>query len=94
MPDVKNDPIRNLAVHHRLGRLEEFLDRVGLEIDTTDRTASNADVMRHSHLACHAGAIAWMLRRKLTFDPAKETFIGDEEANRMRTWAKRDPWRA
>jgi len=57
-------------------------------------TASNADVMRHSHLACHAAAIAWMLGRKVTFDPASETFVGDEEANRMRTWAKREPWRA
>jgi len=57
-------------------------------------TAANADVMRHSHLACHAGAIAWMLGRKVTFDPISETFVGDEEANRMRAWAKREPWRA
>jgi len=57
-------------------------------------TASNADVMRHSHLACHAAAIAWMLGRRLTFDPKSEMFVGDEEANRMRTWARREPWRA
>ena len=57
-------------------------------------TASNAGVMRHSHIACHAAAIAWMLGRKLTFDPQSETFVQDEEANRMRTWAKRAPWRA
>ena len=57
-------------------------------------TASNADVMRHSHIACHAAAIAWMLGRRLTFDPVSETFINDEEANRMRSWAKRAPWRA
>jgi predicted dehydrogenase len=57
-------------------------------------TASSADVMRHSHLACHAAAIAWMLGRKVTFDPESETFVGDEEANRMRTWARREPWRA
>jgi len=28
----------------------------------------------------------------VTFDPAKEEFIGDEEANRMRTRAMREPW--
>ena len=56
--------------------------------------ASNPDVMRHSHLACHAAAIAWMLGRKVTIDPATETFIDDDEANRMRAWAKREPWRA
>jgi hypothetical protein len=55
-------------------------------------TAANADVMRHSHVACHAGAIAWMLGRKVTLDPAKEVFVGDEEANRMRTRAMRAPW--
>jgi hypothetical protein len=40
--------------------------------------------MRRSHIACHAAAIAWILRRKLTLDPVKEAFIGDEEANLMR----------
>jgi hypothetical protein len=35
-----------------------------------------------------------MLERKLDFDPAKEEFVGDEEANRMRTMAKRAPWSA
>ena len=56
------------------------------------RTAANADVMRKSHIACHAAAIAWKLGRKLTFDPVTEEFIGDEEANRMRSRAAREPW--
>ena len=55
-------------------------------------TAANATVMRHSHVACHAAAIAWQLGRKVTFDPVKEAFVGDDEANRMRTRAKRAPW--
>ncbi len=55
-------------------------------------TAANADVMRHSHIACHAAAIAWQLGRKVTFDPVREEFIGDDEANRMRSRAKRAPW--
>ncbi|MDP6047630.1 MAG: Gfo/Idh/MocA family oxidoreductase [Phycisphaerae bacterium] len=58
------------------------------------RTAANADVMRYSHLACHAAAIAWQLGRKLTFDPVKEVFVNDEQANRMCTRAKRAPWHA
>ena len=57
-------------------------------------TASNANVMRHSHIACHAAAISWMLGRQVTVDPATETFVNDEDANRMRFWAKREPWRA
>ena len=55
-------------------------------------TACNADVARKSHIACHAAAIAWILRRKVLFDPAKEEFINDDEANRMRTRALREPW--
>ncbi len=57
------------------------------------RTAANADVMRSSHIACHAAAIAWQLGREVTFDPAAEAFVGDDEANRMRTRAQRAPWR-
>ena len=49
------------------------------------QTAANPDVMRRSHIACHAAAIAWVLRRKLKLDPVKEVFVGDEEANLMRS---------
>ena len=46
-------------------------------------TVTNPDVMRRSHIASHAAAIAWILQRKLKVDPVKEVFIGDEEANRL-----------
>ncbi|MEQ9411618.1 MAG: Gfo/Idh/MocA family oxidoreductase [Fuerstiella sp.] len=55
-------------------------------------TAANPDVMRRSHIACHAAAIAWILQRPLKLDPVKETFIDDDEANLLssrpaREWA-------
>lgn len=58
------------------------------------RPAAHQNVMRHSHIACHAAATSWLLGRKVTFDPVKEEFVGDEEANRMRTRAMREPWQA
>jgi len=61
-------------------------------VKSRGRTAANADVMRKSHIACHAAAIAWKLGRKLKFDPATETFVGDDEANRMRSRSAREPW--
>ena len=70
------------------GHARNFLDCVR----SRARTASNADVMRHTHIACHAAALAWMLGRKVTLDPAKEAFVGDDEANAMRTRALRAPW--
>jgi hypothetical protein len=41
--------------------------------------------MRRSHIACHAAAIAWILNRKLTIDPKTESFVGDAQANLLRT---------
>ncbi len=53
-------------------------------------TAANADVMRRSHIASHAAALSWVLQRKLKFDPVKEEFIDDPEANLLRSRAARD----
>ncbi len=55
-------------------------------------TAANQNVMRSSHIACHAAALAWMLNRKLKFDPVREMFVGDDEANSFRSRAHREPW--
>ena len=52
----------------------------------------NQDIMRRSHIACFAAQMSWQLGRKITLDPVKEEFIGDEEANRMRRRATREPW--
>ncbi len=62
-------------------------------VKTRRPAAANPEVMRRSHAACHAAAIAWLLNRRLRLDPETETFIGDEEANRLRSRSMRDPWR-
>ncbi|HRX81087.1 MAG TPA: gfo/Idh/MocA family oxidoreductase, partial [Pirellulaceae bacterium] len=62
-------------------------------IRSRGKTAANPDVMRRSHIASHAAAIAWILQRKLKFDPAKEEFIGDDEANLLRARGARN-WTA
>jgi predicted dehydrogenase len=61
-------------------------------VKSRGETAANPRVMRHSHIACHAAAMAWMLNRTLKFDPAKESFINDDEANSLRSRPARDPW--
>jgi predicted dehydrogenase len=71
------------------GHTRNFFDCV----KSRARTVANADVMRSSHIACHAAAIAWQLGRKMTFDWKTETFVNDDEANRMRTRVQRSPWR-
>ncbi|MDY0167331.1 MAG: Gfo/Idh/MocA family oxidoreductase [Thermoguttaceae bacterium] len=54
---------------------------------------ANSDVAARSHIVCHAAYIAWQLGRTLRFDPVKEQFIDDDEANRMCSRAMREPWR-
>lgn len=41
---------------------------------------------------CHLGNIAYHLKRPLNWDPAKEVFVGDSEANRNLSKAMRSPW--
>ncbi len=52
--------------------------------------AANAVVMRHSHIACHTAALAWMLNRKLTWDRKTESFVNDREANSLRSRPARE----
>jgi hypothetical protein len=56
------------------------------------RTSANQDVMRRSHIACFAAELSWELGRKIRFDPVRERFIDDEEANRRIRRATREPW--
>jgi predicted dehydrogenase len=58
-------------------------------VKSRGKTAANTQVMRHSHIACHAAALSWLLNRKLRFDPAKEAFIDDDEANGLRSLPSR-----
>ena len=62
-------------------------------VKSRSQPRSNSDASCNTHIACHAAYIAWQLGRKLTWDPAKAKFVGDDEANRMRSRAMREPWR-
>lgn len=53
-------------------------------------TNANQHVMRRSHIASHAAAIAWILNRKVTIDPQTETFVNDPEANQFIARPERD----
>ena len=69
--------------------VRNFLDCV----KTRGLTRANVDAACHAHIACHAANVALYLNRKVRFDPVKNEFIGDEEANRLRSEALREPWR-
>jgi predicted dehydrogenase len=62
-------------------------------VKTRKQPRSNALAACQTHITCHAAYIAFQLGRKLAFDPATDSFAGDEAANRMRSRAMREPWR-
>lgn len=63
-------------------------------VKSRSQPVCNAAVVRRSHTACLAAALSWILKRKLTFDPNTEKFVGthSEEANSMLCRAMRQPW--
>ena len=65
-----------------------FLDCV----KTREQPVCNSKAVRYGHMACFAAAISWKLGRKVTFDPVKESFVNDKEANSMRTYKRRAPY--
>ena len=53
---------------------------------------SNVEDAVHSDIISHVSDIAIRSGRKITWDPAKEEIVGDEEASRRLTRAWREPW--
>jgi 5,10-methylenetetrahydrofolate reductase len=53
---------------------------------------ANHRVMRKSHLACHVASIAWILQRKIDYDPIAESILDAPEATPLlrraaRSWS-------
>jgi len=79
-------PARNAGGDH----YKNFIDAVRAK----DKAMLNGPV-ETAHLAAsiaHLGNISYRLGRTLNFDPTKETFIGDKEANAMLTRKYRAPF--
>ena len=50
------------------------------------------EIGHRSASLCHLGVISLRLGRKLNWDPVKEEFIGDKEANGWLAREMRKPW--
>ena len=92
-PGLLEDGAKLLADYtDRTGRpmnhMRNFLDSV----KSRQATVANPDVMHHSMSTVHAANICMWLRRDLKYDPVKEEFVSDPEANRLRSRAQREPY--
>jgi predicted dehydrogenase len=85
---AEGKPVESLYGTDPIEHVREFLDCV----KTRAKPAANADVARYGHIACHVAAIGWQLGRPVRFDPNTETFVDDDEANRMCSRPRREPW--
>jgi predicted dehydrogenase len=82
--DVPGEEAQKATTYH----VRDFLDCV----KSRKLPRANALAAAQTHIACHAAYIAFQLGRKLSFDPLTDSFVGDAEANRMRSRAMRAPW--
>ena len=71
-----------------LNHMRNLLDCV----KTREPTVANPTVMHRSMSTVHGANICMWLKRSLKYDPVKEEFVNDPEANRLRSRAMREPW--
>lgn len=87
---IVREPLRPVEVH--LYRSDShsgnFLDCVR----TRKRPIGDADIAHRAASALLLGGVVKQLDRPLKWDPVREEFAGDDEANRMLSIAQRPPW--
>jgi len=71
-----------------MSHMRDYLDC----IKSRRLTVASPVVMHRSMSTVHAANICMWLKRDMKFDPAKEEFVNDPEANRLRSRADRAPW--
>jgi len=88
-------PHDNLARPERMGKLDSIINHMGNFFDCVrqrKRPISDVVSQHRSASICHLANISMRLGRKLCWDPAKELFVGDEEANRHLSRPQRAPY--
>jgi hypothetical protein len=78
--------------------IESYKGRGGIfgdfvhSVRTRQKAFRDIEIAHRAATVCHLGNIAYWLKRPLKWDPVKEEFIGDPEANRWLDRPKREPW--
>ena len=76
----------------RTGRAQNHMRNFLDCVRSRQQTIANPVMMHRSMSTVHAANIAMWLQRNMTYDPAKEEFVNDPEANRLRSRAMRETW--
>ncbi len=97
-PRLESTPAE--IVREPLGEREFRLPAVGTDhrqnwldcIRSRRRPVADVEIGARSAQVCQLGNIGYQLRRALRWDPEREEFVGDTEANRLRSRENRAPW--
>jgi len=89
-PELLKEPLPSGAERLPVSNnhMENFFDSVR----SRQLPICDIEIGHRSVSVCHLGVIAIRLGRKLTWDPAKEEFVGDAEANSCLVREMRKPW--
>jgi predicted dehydrogenase len=79
---------RDIRLYHSNNHKQNWLDC----IRTRKHPICDVEIGCRSVSVCHLGNLAVQLNRPLEWNPDKESFINDPEANRLRDRSKRSPW--
>lgn len=90
-PEIVRAPLRPGEVH--LYRADSHSGNFLECVRTRKKPICDADIAHRAASALLVGGVAKQLNRAVKWDPGSEEFPGDEAANRLRTLAKRPPWR-
>ena len=88
--ELAHETIGPNEVHLRKSEnhMANFLDCVR----SREKPAADVELGCRAAIICHIGNIAQWLGRPLKWDPAKEEFVGDDDANLWLARANREPW--
>jgi len=90
-PSILEDPAHTTSIPWKDSSANHMANFFS-SIQTRKPPIAPAEVGHRSISVCHLGAISIRLGRKLTWNPEKEEFVNDPEANAMRSRKMHEPW--
>jgi hypothetical protein len=78
-----------VQLYRSRGHIPDFIERV----KTRGETAAPVEAAHRATSLCHLTHLAILTGRKLQWDPVKEEFLNDPDANRLLSKHMREPWR-
>jgi predicted dehydrogenase len=87
-PELAEEALINRPQGFNENHQKQWLDC----IRTGQRPIADVEIGHRSSTVCHLGNIVRRLGRRLRWDPVKEEFVGDQEANQLLDRPRRKPW--